>query len=249
VGCLITDLLRMVMRPANRGKYMKSHLHLPIAAVIALGVGAGAAISTVPSLAETSYAAEPASTQAALIAGTPGQVDPTAVASVTSATPVLTIEGRATLAPAPVPVPAVVEIAVNEDSGPSKWEGKTLRDSDGSKLPPQVTRWANIVVTVMDEHKIPRKYLPGILAQIKQESNGNPKSVNNYDSNAAAGNPSMGLLQVIAPTYQTHAKPGFKNPRYQTVPYTNIWSALHYVKKSYGMSKFSTWNQGANHAY
>jgi hypothetical protein len=47
---------------------MKSHLRLPIATVIALGVGAGAAISTVPSLAETTYAAEPASTQATLIA-------------------------------------------------------------------------------------------------------------------------------------------------------------------------------------
>ncbi|NQU35987.1 MAG: transglycosylase SLT domain-containing protein [Actinobacteria bacterium] len=231
---------------------MKKHLHVPVAAVIALGVGAGAAISTVPSLAETSYAAEPAATQATLIAGTPGQVGPTAAPgpALTAPSPVSgvpVIQYPAWLAPAPAP--AVVVVPVNEDSGPSKWEGKTLRDADGSKLPAQVTRWANIVVAVMDEHKIPRKYLPGILAQIKQESNGNPKSVNNYDSNAAAGTPSMGLLQVIAPTYQTHAKPGFKNLRYQAVPYTNIWSALRYVKKSYGMNKFSTWNQGANHAY
>jgi hypothetical protein len=217
---------------------MKSRLRLPIATVIALGVGAGAAISTVPSLAETTYAAEPASTQATLIAGTPGQVDPTAVASLGLVTPV-----------APAPVPTAAEVPINEDSQPSKWEGKTLRGSDGSKLPSQVTRWANIVVAVMDEHKIPRKYLPGILAQIKQESSGNPKSVNNYDSNAAAGTPSMGLLQVIAPTYQTHAKPGFKNLRYQAVPYTNIWSALRYVKKSYGTNKFRSWNQGANYAY
>lgn len=224
---------------------MRSHLHLPIAAVIALGVGAGAAISTVPSLAETTYAAEPAATQATLTAGTPGQVDPTAVASPAPVTPAPVLA----VPVAPALVPTVVEVPVNEDSRPSKWEGKTLRDSDGSKLPTEVTRWANIVVAVMDEHKIPRKYLPGILAQIKQESNGNPKSVNDYDSNAAAGTPSMGLLQVIAPTYQTHAKRGFKNLRYQAVPYTNIWAALHYVKKSYGMNKFSTWNQGANHAY
>lgn len=241
-------MLEMNRQP---GEQMKRHLHLPIAAVIALGVGAGAAISTVPSLAETSYAAEPGATQATLIPGMPGPIDPSAVPSVALATLAPSIEVPATLVPAPAPVvaPVVVPIPVNEDTGPSKWEGKTLRDSDGAKLPPQVTRWANIVVAVMDEHTIPRKYLPGILAQIKQESNGNPKSINNYDSNAAAGTPSMGLLQVIAPTYQTNAKPGFKNLRYQAVPYTNIWSALKYVKKSYGMNKFSTWNQGANHAY
>jgi SLT domain-containing protein len=101
----------------------------------------------------------------------------------------------------------------------------------------------------MTEQGIPAKNLTGVLAQIEQESMGHPGSVNNSDGNAAAGTPSKGLLQVIAPTYQFYAKPGYKNLQYQTVPYTNIWSALHYVKANYGMSKFTAWTQGSNEAY
>ncbi len=230
---------------------MRNHATLPVAALIAVGVGAGAAISTAPGLAETSYAAEPTATQTSLNVGTADEFDLAAVRSTpiplisASLVPSLALPS-ATATAAETPAPTVV---IDENSGPSRWKGKTLRGPDGSKLPPEVTRWANIVVAVMDEQKIPRKYLPGILAQIKQESTGNPKAVNNYDSNAAAGTPSKGLLQVIAPTYQTNAKPGFKNLRYQTVPYTNIWASLRYVKKAYGMDKFQSWNQGANHSY
>lgn len=131
----------------------------------------------------------------------------------------------------------------------SNWNGPALRRFDGTKFPRVVTRWATIVIAVMDELEIPRAYLPGILAQIEQESYGNPKAANLSDRNAAAGYPSRGLLQVIAPTYRTFAKPGFKNVRYQTTPYTNIWSALRYVKAEYGTDKFRRWSLGANQAY
>jgi Transglycosylase SLT domain len=141
------------------------------------------------------------------------------------------------------------EIDRSVDIGPSQWKGRALRHPSGAKFDPQVLRWANVTVKVMDELKIPRKYLPGILAQMQQESDGDPKAVNNWDGNAAAGTPSKGLLQVIAPTYRDHAKAGYTALKYQTVPYTNIYAALRYVKAAYGMGKFSSWNGGANHGY
>jgi len=101
----------------------------------------------------------------------------------------------------------------------------------------------------MDELNIPYKYLPGILAQMLQESDGNPQAINLTDSNAAMGIPSQGLLQVVPPTYRTFAKPGYRSTKYIQVPYTNIYAALRYVKSDYGMYKFRSWNDGANQAY
>lgn len=141
-----------------------------------------------------------------------------------------------------------------------------LRHPNGSAFYPNVIRWANTVQAVMKELGIPARYLPGILAQIQQESSGRPNAVNRTDSNARRGYASMGLLQVIAPTYRTYAKPGFKGTlirinvgsRYgpqqfsspwMTSPFTNIWAALNYVIRTYGMGKFDYWNRGWNSAY
>jgi len=131
------------------------------------------------------------------------------------------------------------------NTGPSEWQGRKLRHPRGGKFYPTVVRWANLVKMVMREKKIPRRFLKGILAQIQQESAGNPNAVNNWDINAARGTPSKGLLQVIAPTYRYHAKPGC----YQTVPYTNLWAALEYVLDRYGKKKFKYWNRGYNQGY
>lgn len=133
--------------------------------------------------------------------------------------------------------------------GPSQWKGERLRHPDGGKFPRSVERWATLVSLVMAEHDVPQRYLPGVLAQIQQESTGRPKAVNRWDSNAQRGTPSKGLLQVIAPTYRHFAKDGYRNTRYQTVPYTNIYASLNYVKKTYGMGKFRSWTNGHNQGY
>lgn len=49
-----------------------------------------------------------------------------------------------------------------------------------------------------------------ILHRIAQESNGNPTITNNWDSNAAAGHPSKGLLQYIQPTLNAWVPKGVK---------------------------------------
>jgi len=220
---------------------MRSQTALVLSALAAGLIGAST-ILTVPAMAEDA--------QAAPNSATVGTLTPAPAVFVGSNAPFATpfLAAAQPAEPAPVAAP-VGPPPVGIETGPSPWTGEKLTSPRGGKFPKRVLRWANIVVAVMDEQKIPRKYLPGILAQIQQESDGDPKLVNTYDSNAAAGDPSKGLLQVIGDTYQTHAKPGFKNLKYQTVPYTNIWSALHYVKTSYGMDKFASWNSGSNSAY
>lgn len=131
----------------------------------------------------------------------------------------------------------------------SVWRGFPLRHPRGGRFYPEVRRWANLVLAVMGEFRLQARFLPGILAQIQQESSGNPYAINLWDSNASAGMPSKGLLQVILPTYRAYAKPGFRSSTYQTVPYTNIWAALNYVTDRYGRGKFKSWLKGYNQGY
>lgn len=50
-----------------------------------------------------------------------------------------------------------------------------------------------------------------ILNVIQHESGGRSNAVNNWDSNAAKGTPSKGILQFIDPTFQHYAMPGHTN--------------------------------------
>ena len=143
----------------------------------------------------------------------------------------------------------LIRARAKELSKPSSWRGIELVHPAGRKFPKSVMRWANLVSAVMAEQKVPAKYLVGILAQIQQESWGDPTSVNLWDSNYRRSTPSMGLLQMIAPTYLSYAKRGLGNPKYLLVPYANVWAALKYVKSRYGMSKFAKWNLGQNQGY
>jgi len=132
---------------------------------------------------------------------------------------------------------------------PSEWEGDALVTPSGGSFPAEVERWANMTTVVMEEHDIPSKYLPGILAQMQAESGGDPDVVNDWDSNASAGTPSKGLMQVIGPTYESSAKSGYESLKFHTQPYYNMWAALNYVKERYGMTKFDSWNSGSNAGY
>lgn len=70
------------------------------------------------------------------------------------------------------------------------------------------------------------------LSQIRIESGGNPDATNNYDVNAQNGTPSIGLLQVIKPTFDSYMDPRF--PGTQRDPEPNIAAALNYVDRRYG---------------
>lgn len=92
--------------------------------------------------------------------------------------------------------------------------------------------------------------ITALLAQMTTESGGNPTIVNTTDSNWVAGTPSVGLMQVIGPTYAA-----YKDPRFDVGPYeygtsvnpmANITAATRYAAAAYG-SLGAAWGHG--HGY
>lgn len=91
--------------------------------------------------------------------------------------------------------------------------------------------WIKESLAVMAEHGIPGSY-DSIHRNIMRESSGNPQIVNNWDSNAAAGTPSKGLLQVIQPTFDAFHVPGTSLDILD--PVANITAACNYAAATYG---------------
>ncbi|MFG2176278.1 transglycosylase SLT domain-containing protein [Streptomyces niveus] len=91
--------------------------------------------------------------------------------------------------------------------------------------------WIRESLDIMAQHGIPGSY-DGIHRNIMRESSGNPQAINNWDSNAAAGTPSKGLLQVIAPTFEAYHVPGTSTDSYD--PVANITAACNYAADRYG---------------
>jgi hypothetical protein len=85
-----------------------------------------------------------------------------------------------------------------------------------------------------------------ILAQMQTESGGNAKAINLWDSNAKAGTPSMGLMQVIQPTFDAFAGPfaglGIWNP------FANIYAAVAYAIARYGRNFSGVLGHGHGYA-
>ncbi|MFE5667239.1 transglycosylase SLT domain-containing protein [Streptomyces niveus] len=91
--------------------------------------------------------------------------------------------------------------------------------------------WIRESLDIMAQNGIPGSY-DGIHRNIMRESSGNPQAINNWDSNAAAGTPSKGLLQVIAPTFEAYHVPGTSTDSYD--PVANITAACNYAADRYG---------------
>ncbi|MFJ2832768.1 LysM peptidoglycan-binding domain-containing protein [Streptomyces sp. NPDC087263] len=91
--------------------------------------------------------------------------------------------------------------------------------------------WIKESLAVMAQSGIPGTY-DGIYRNIIRESAGNPAAINNWDSNAAAGTPSKGLLQVIDPTFAAYHVAGTSMDPYD--PVANITAACNYAAAKYG---------------
>jgi phage-related protein len=75
-------------------------------------------------------------------------------------------------------------------------------------------------------------WLNGLEIIVKYESGGNPNAINNWDSNAQAGDPSRGLAQVIGSTFQAYHQPGTSGNIYD--PVANLAAAINYIRARYG---------------
>lgn len=88
----------------------------------------------------------------------------------------------------------------------------------------EVVEWIKEALTILRDHGVAVNpddpaTIDKIWTVIFHESGGNPQAINNWDSNAAAGIPSKGLMQTIDPTFQAHKQPG----------YNDIWNPVHNI--------------------
>ncbi|WP_405819135.1 transglycosylase SLT domain-containing protein [Streptomyces sp. NBC_00838] len=91
--------------------------------------------------------------------------------------------------------------------------------------------WIKEALSIMKKEKIPGTY-EGLHRNIIRESSGDPRAINNWDINAKNGVPSIGLLQVIKPTFDTYHVKGTPHSQYH--PVANIVAAANYAADRYG---------------
>ncbi|MEV0488266.1 transglycosylase SLT domain-containing protein [Streptomyces sp. NPDC050508] len=91
--------------------------------------------------------------------------------------------------------------------------------------------WINHALAIMKAKGIPGSY-NGLYKNIMRESSGNPSAVNGWDVNAVNGTPSIGLLQVIQPTFNAYHVSGTSTNIYD--PVANITAAANYAADKYG---------------
>ena len=94
-----------------------------------------------------------------------------------------------------------------------------------------VEQWRPLVEKVLKAKGLPLTLTDTTLRRMNQESGGNPRAINNWDSNAAKGIPSKGLMQVIDPTFQANKDPGYDNI---WDPESNIRASINYTLRRYG---------------
>lgn len=128
--------------------------------------------------------------------------------------------------------------------------GPLLSPAGGGEDHPQgtgVARWRDSVVKALEANGIEATNfrVSKILATIQRESNGDPNAQNNWDSNALAGHPSIGLMQTIGPTFNAYKHKGHDNIRNG---YDNLLAAINYIKHRYGTSD-AAFNRVAAYGY
>ncbi|NJQ03466.1 LysM peptidoglycan-binding domain-containing protein [Streptomyces zingiberis] len=97
--------------------------------------------------------------------------------------------------------------------------------------PDNLDGWIREALSIMQAKGIPGSY-EGIHRNIIRESGGDPNAINNWDINAQNGTPSIGLLQVIKPTFDAYHVEGTANSQYD--PVANIVAACNYAADRYG---------------
>jgi hypothetical protein len=111
-----------------------------------------------------------------------------------------------------------------------------------------VTQWETTVAHALAMEGLAASLLPRVMYQMQTESGGNPNAINLTDSNAAAGDPSRGLMQTIMTTFMAYHWPGTSYDIYN--PLANIAAALNYADHVYGPTLMSGgMGIGSGHGY
>lgn len=95
-----------------------------------------------------------------------------------------------------------------------------------------VQRWRPVVLQALKMLRLPLGWADLTLRRMNQESGGNAKAINLWDSNAARGTPSKGLMQVIDPTFAAYRDRRLPNDVWN--PLANIVASMRYATSRYG---------------
>lgn len=114
-------------------------------------------------------------------------------------------------------------------------------------IPAAVERWLPLMAQAL---QITGQWsIPNLLAmarRMNQESGGNPFAINLWDSNAARGTPSMGLMQTIGPTFYAHAGEYASRGPYD--PLANMIASIRYTLARYG-NLIAGWGRPGGYRY
>ncbi|MYU24637.1 peptidoglycan DD-metalloendopeptidase family protein [Streptomyces sp. SID8352] len=101
-----------------------------------------------------------------------------------------------------------------------------------------VQRWTGVVQQALGELRQSMGLVSTTLRRMSQESGGDPRSVNRWDSNWKAGHPSVGLMQVIKGTFAAYAGKYRKTGPFMygvsVDPMANIYASMRYALDRYG---------------
>ena len=101
-----------------------------------------------------------------------------------------------------------------------------------------VAQWAGVILQALAMLGQDPGWLGTVERRMNQESGGSPTVVNTWDSNWFAGTPSVGLMQVIGPTYRAYAGPFAGTGPWEygvsVDPLANTYAGLNYAIHRYG---------------
>lgn len=111
--------------------------------------------------------------------------------------------------------------------------GDAAGGSMGNPSGSSVTRWKPYVIKALKANgfKATASQVAAWMRVISRESGGNPKAINNWDSNARAGHPSKGLVQTIPQTFNAYK---FKGHDQIYNGFDDLLAGIHYMKRVYG---------------
>ncbi|MFJ6363426.1 peptidoglycan DD-metalloendopeptidase family protein [Streptomyces globisporus] len=122
---------------------------------------------------------------------------------------------------------------------------------DGGSGGAGVERFRGVVTQALGQVGQSLSLVNTTLRRMNQESGGNPKAVNRNDINWINGTPSVGLMQVIRPTFDAYAgkyrKTGPKLYGVSIDPMANIYASMRYALSRYG-SLSSAYNPPGGYA-
>jgi uncharacterized protein YukE len=120
-----------------------------------------------------------------------------------------------------------------DSTEPGDGTGGSSSSGPGGGPPGKVGDWIRQATAILAQHGVPvDKMNPDDIATIiDHESGGDPDATNGWDSNAAKGTPSVGLMQTIGPTFDAHKLPGHGDIH---DPVDNIIAGVRYAIGRYG---------------